>query len=53
MENECLGKVVAQYFDGTAVMSSGLNGVQAKVGFIHTLLCTSAQFTTDSGGLKA
>ncbi|KAK3566262.1 hypothetical protein QTP86_030551 [Hemibagrus guttatus] len=31
LENECLGKVVAQCFDGAAVMSSGLNGVQAKV----------------------
>ncbi|TNN00797.1 hypothetical protein fugu_012043 [Takifugu bimaculatus] len=31
VENECLGKVVAQCFDGAAVMSSGLNGVQAKV----------------------
>lgn len=30
-ENECLNKVVAQCFDGTAVMSSGLNGLQAKV----------------------
>lgn len=38
-EYECLDKVVAQCFDGTAVMSSGLNGVQAKVKemalFIH------------------
>ena len=31
VENECLGKVVALCFDGAAVMSSGLNGVQAKV----------------------
>ncbi|XP_077450922.1 uncharacterized protein LOC144069402 [Stigmatopora argus] len=31
VENECLGKVVAQCYDGAAVMSSGLNGVQAKV----------------------
>ncbi|KAL1251970.1 hypothetical protein QQF64_019766 [Cirrhinus molitorella] len=30
-EYECLDKVVAQCFDGAAVMSSGLNGVQAKV----------------------
>ncbi|KAJ0016173.1 hypothetical protein NQD34_014463 [Periophthalmus magnuspinnatus] len=29
--NECLDKVVAQCFDGAAVMSSGLNGEQAKV----------------------
>ncbi|XP_077444502.1 zinc finger MYM-type protein 1-like isoform X2 [Stigmatopora argus] len=31
VENECLGKVVAQCYDGAAVMSSGFNGVQAKV----------------------
>lgn len=31
VENECLDKVVAQCCDGAAVMSSGLNGVQAKV----------------------
>lgn len=31
VENECLNKVVAQCFDSTAVMSSGLNGVEAKV----------------------
>ncbi|XP_077597993.1 zinc finger MYM-type protein 1-like [Stigmatopora nigra] len=31
VDNECLGKVVAQCYDGAAVMSSGLNGVQAKV----------------------
>ncbi|XP_077447404.1 zinc finger MYM-type protein 1-like [Stigmatopora argus] len=31
VENECLGKVVAQCYDGAAVMSSGLNGVQAQV----------------------
>ncbi|XP_051557215.1 zinc finger MYM-type protein 1 isoform X2 [Myxocyprinus asiaticus] len=30
-EHECLDKVVAQCFDGAAVMASGLNGVQAKV----------------------
>uniref|UniRef100_A0A3B1J2E9 DUF4371 domain-containing protein n=1 Tax=Astyanax mexicanus TaxID=7994 RepID=A0A3B1J2E9_ASTMX len=28
---ECVGKVVAQCYDGAAVMASGLNGVQAKV----------------------
>lgn len=31
VENECLGKVMAQCFDGAAVMSSRLNGVLAKV----------------------
>ena len=30
-ECECLDKVVAQCYDGAPVMSSGLNGVQAKV----------------------
>nr|XP_032834249.1 zinc finger MYM-type protein 1-like [Petromyzon marinus] len=30
-EHECLDKVVAQCFDGTVVMASGLNGVQDKV----------------------
>ncbi|XP_034401525.1 zinc finger MYM-type protein 1-like [Cyclopterus lumpus] len=30
-EHNCLDKVVAQCYDGTAVMGSGLNGVQAKV----------------------
>lgn len=30
-EYECLDRVVAQCFDGAAVMSSGLNGVQAKI----------------------
>ncbi|CAL8279828.1 unnamed protein product [Arctogadus glacialis] len=29
-EHECLDKVVAQCYDGAAVMSPGLNGVQAK-----------------------
>lgn len=31
MENQCLGKVVAQGFDVAVVMSSGLIGVRAKV----------------------
>lgn len=57
-ENECLNKVVAQCFDGAAVMSSGLNGVQAKVKeraplALFTLLCTSTKFSSDSRGLKA
>ena len=30
-EYECLDKIVAQCYDGAAVMSSGQNGVQAKV----------------------
>ena len=27
----CTNKVIAQYYDGAAVMASGLNGVQAKI----------------------
>ncbi|KAJ4936913.1 hypothetical protein JOQ06_001498 [Pogonophryne albipinna] len=30
-EHGCMGKLVAQCYDGAAVMASGLNGVQAKV----------------------
>ena len=30
-EHQCLDKVVAQCYDGAAVMASGINGVQAKV----------------------
>ncbi|KAK9531031.1 hypothetical protein VZT92_010483 [Zoarces viviparus] len=30
-DHDCLDKVMAQCFDGAAVMASGLNGVQAKV----------------------
>ncbi len=30
-EHKCLNKAVAQCFDGTAIMVSGLNGVEAKV----------------------
>lgn len=30
-EHECLDKVVAQCYDGTVVIVSGLNGVQAKL----------------------
>ncbi|KAL0968773.1 hypothetical protein UPYG_G00271580 [Umbra pygmaea] len=57
-EHECLGKVVAQCYDGAAVMASGLNGVQAKVKmrapmalFIH---CYAHQlnFTLTQGASK-
>lgn len=51
----CPYKVVAQFYDGAAVMASGLNGVQAKVKkrapmalFIHT----STKFSTEPRGLK-
>lgn len=30
-EYECMEKVVAQCYDGAAVMASGLNGMQAKI----------------------
>lgn len=44
---------VPQCFDGAAV-TSGLNRVKESIyGLIHTLLCTSTEFSTDSRCLKA